>query len=285
MVDWVVIATIGGLSSMLAARTWWQRRQQRETASATGLAAAPDLTHVSTALQRTALWTLSDGGFEQRVVSSLVERGGTSSHGVYRDAAGHAGELLVTAFDLETLRERRGEWAWLPVEPPFRIGPVVSVCVCELDRSFPHMLFKYTGPGDELHDDDHIERLGHIAKNARDRLGVKRSYPAEMPGSFPAAPIDIALPDGWRVYATSSEYVTELVGRGMREILVSASRADLVIELIEDAIVLYPATLVVSGSEGFADFTSLAIMVADGVLGASRSLSLPSAPRGLDAPV
>lgn len=278
MVDWVVIATIGGLSSMLAARTWWQRRQQRETASATGLAAAPDLTHVSTALQRTALWTLSDGGFEQRVVSSLVERGGTSSHGVYRDAAGHAGELLVTAFDLETLRERRGEWAWLPVEPPFRIGPVVSVVVCEIDRQFPHVLLKRVGRGDDLEDDDHIERAASLTKLARDGLGIARAYAAELPPPLAPEPLELALPEGWRAYGKESARLAQLLGAGLGATLERAGRRDLVVELIDTIVVVYPAARDVVGADAFADLTSTALAIVDGVLAAAPRVS----PRGLE---
>src|SRR5204863_484516 len=81
-------------------------------------------------------WSLAEGGFEGRVVHGALSRG---RH-----------DLDVTAFDLETLRERRGEWAYLPVEPPFRIAGTVSIVVCEVDRAFPHVLFKRAGRGDDL---------------------------------------------------------------------------------------------------------------------------------------
>src|SRR5688572_12712884 len=149
----------------LAGRTVLRRSSQRAAANAAGLIPVADLSHLPTTLQRSALWTLTDGGFERRVVHGVVTRG--------------AHEIDVTAFDLESLRERRGEWAYLPLDRPFRIGGVVSVVVCEVDRAFPHVLLKRDGRGDDLVDDDHIERIGHIVKNARDRLGMPRSYPAE----------------------------------------------------------------------------------------------------------
>ncbi|HEV7554015.1 MAG TPA: hypothetical protein VGO00_01105 [Kofleriaceae bacterium] len=277
MLDWYVVAGIAGLTSILAARGAMRRKGQRDAAAATGLEPAPDLSHVSTALQRTALWNLSDGGFERRVVHDVVSRG-PGGEGVYRSSA--PSEIDVTAFDLETLRERRGEWAWLPVEPPFRIAGVVSVVICEVDRAFPHVLLKHSGPGDDLEDDDHIERFGHIAKNARDRLGLSRAYAAEMPGAFPDKPIDIELPAGWRAYSNAADYVRELMTNGLEAVLARADRGDLVIELREDIIVMYPAMLVVADAEGFKELTSLAILVTDGVLEASRSLSS----RGLSAP-
>src|ERR1700691_5172969 len=164
------------------------RKSQREAAAdASGLAVARDLTHLPATLQRTALWCLADGGFERRVVHGVVSHAGS--------------DVDVTAFDLETLRERRGEWAWLPVEPPFRIGGVVSVVVCELDRSFPHILFKHEGLGDRMRDDAWIERISHVAKNVRDRLGVARSYEAEMPKALPRAAVALELPAHWRAYS------------------------------------------------------------------------------------
>jgi hypothetical protein len=144
MPAWLFLGGIAAGASLLAGRGVYRRRQQRAAAEASGLEPVDDLTHVSAALQRTALWSLADGGFERRVVHGTVTRGGA--------------DVAVTAFDLETLRERRGEWAWLPVEPPFRIGGVVSVVVCELDRSLPHVLLKRAGSGDKLIDDDGIER-------------------------------------------------------------------------------------------------------------------------------
>ena len=63
-------------------------------------------------------------------------------------------DVDVTAFDMETLRERRGEWAWLPVEPPFRIGGLVSVVACETDCVFPHALFKHRAAATSSIDDD-----------------------------------------------------------------------------------------------------------------------------------
>ena len=280
MLDWYVVAGLAGLTSILAARGAMRRKSQRDAAAATGLEPAPDLSHVSTALQRTALWNLSDGGFERRVVHDVVSRGPGDRDGVYRKPGREASDIDVTAFDLETLRERRGEWAWLPVEPPFRIAGVVSVVICEVDRAFPHVLLKHSGPGDDLEDDDQIERFGHIAKNARDRLGLARAYAAEMPGVFPDKPVDVDLPSEWRVYTNAADYIRDLLANGLRDVLARADRGDLVIELREDIILLYPAMLAVADAEGLKDLTSLALLVADGVLEASHSLSS----RGVTAP-
>src|SRR5690348_12982874 len=165
----------GGLAAgatWLAGRWSWRRADQVAAADASGLEPAEDLTHLPAALQQTALWCLADGGFERRVVRGQLPR---ASAGV-----------AVTAFDLETLRERRGEWAYLPVEPPFRIAGVVSIVVCEVDRAFPHVLWKREGRGDDLLADDLVDRASSIAKLARGGLGMPSSYAAELPEALPA---------------------------------------------------------------------------------------------------
>jgi hypothetical protein len=219
---------------------------------------------VPAALQRTALWVLADGGFERRVVHGRLARTG--------------GDVAITAFDLETLRERRGEWAFLPVEPPFRIGGVVSVVVCEIDRQFPHVLLKRAGRGDELTDDDLVERLRHVAKAARDSLGVARSYPSELPAALAASPLATALPTGWRAYTRAPELVELLLGAGLRATLEAANRRDLVIELLDQLVVVYPAARDVVGPDAFADLTTTALQIVDGVLAASP----PVTPRGIE---
>ncbi|MDB4959044.1 MAG: hypothetical protein JWO36_6613 [Myxococcales bacterium] len=263
MPAWFFIGGLAAGAALLAGRGMFRRSNQVAAASASGLAPAYDLSHVSTALQKTALWCLADGGFERRVVHGAIAREG--------------GDIDVTAFDLETLRERRGEWAYLPVEPPFRIGGVVSVVVCEIDREFPHILLKRVGKGDELEDDNWIERGGHIAKNLRDRLGLGRSYPAEMPDALPPKPIEVMLPAHWRAYSHERGRVAELVAAGLHATLEKAGRRDLVIELIGSIVVVYPAARDVVGSDAFADLTSTALAIVDGIRVSSLS------PRGLES--
>ncbi len=241
-----------------------RRGHQTAAANAAGLIPVRDLTHLPEALQRTALWTLSDGGFERRVVHGVLSR---KTH-----------DIDVTAFDLETLRERRGEWAWLPLDRPFRIGPVISVVACEVDRMFPHLLLKRSGGGDELDDDNLIERTGHIAKMARDGLGLARSYPAEMPKTLATTELGVALPEQWRAYAKDAAALTDLVGSGFAAILEQAGRRDLVIELLDTLILVYPAARDVVGPDALADLTATAIAITDGLLASSPALS----PRGVE---
>jgi hypothetical protein len=264
MPAWSLFVLLGGGLAFLAGRGVHRRSHQNAAANAAGLIPVRDLTHLPQALQRTALWTLSDGGFERRVVHGVLSR---KTH-----------DIDVTAFDLETLRERRGEWAWLPLDQPFRIGPVISVVACEVDRVFPHLLLKRSGGGDDLEDDNLIERTGHIAKMARDGLGLARAYPAELPKTLPAAELGIALPAQWRAYGKDAAALTELVGGGFAATLEHAGRRDLVIELLDTLILVYPAARDVVGPDALADLTATAIAITDGLLASSPALS----PRGVE---
>jgi hypothetical protein len=264
MPAWSIFAILGAGAAFLASRGVFRKGSQSAAANAAGLSPAPDLTHLTEALQRTALWTLSDGGFEQRVVHGVLSR---NTH-----------DIDVTAFDLETLRERRGEWAYLPVDRPFRIGGLVSVVACEVDRAFPHLLLKRAGVGDDLDGDTAVDRASHIAKVARAGFGMAQSYPAELPKTLSPAALTPALPDQWRAYGDPG-VLAELLASGFAATLEKAGRRDLVIELLDTLILVYPAARDVIGADSFADLTATALAVTDGVLAASRPIS----PRGIES--
>lgn len=249
--DWLFIGGAAGALSLLAGRGLYRRAHQESAAKSAGLAPIDDLTHLPVALQNTALWMMADGGFEQRVVHGQLSR--------------PTGDVEITAFDLETLRERRGEWAWLPVEPPFRIAATVSVAVCRVARAFPHALMKHAGVGDELRDDDLADRATKITKLARDGLRLPRSYASELPNFGTKPTMDV--PDGWRGYS-----------HALYPRLPLPARRDLVVELLADLIVVYPAARVVAGPDAFADLTELALSITDIVLEATPQLS----PRGVE---
>ena len=262
---WLFLGGVAAALAFLASRGVVRRKNQEAAANASGLIAVRDLSHLPPSLQRSALWTLADGGFEQRVVHGVVPR--------LRE------DTDVTAFDLETLREKRGEWAYLPVDPPFRIGGVVSVVICEIDRDFPHYVLKRAGLGDALIDDDMMERTGHVAKLARDSLGLARSYPAELPGALVPQPLAVAVPEHWRAYGPTDGPLGELLANGLAEALRKAIRRDLVVELIGGLVICYPAAREAAGGDALAELTELALIVVDGVLAASPRIS----PRGIEA--
>jgi hypothetical protein len=258
-VDWQIFAILGGGAAALAGTSLLGRKRQDAVASSSELQPVHDLSHLPQALQRTALWTLSDGGFERRAVHGIVHRAGA--------------DLAVTAFDLLTLREHRGEWAYLPIEPPFRIAGTVSVVACELDRAFPHLLLKRAGRGDLMLDDSLDERLASVTKLARDGLGLARSYAAELPATLSATPLDIAIPEHWRAYGTLDPALhTEPFHRALER----AGRRDLVVELIDTLLVAYPAAREVAGADPFADLISDTLDIADAI----RASTLT--PRGVE---
>jgi hypothetical protein len=261
--DWYLLGGLAAGFAFLVSRGSFRRRSQEAAADASGLVPVGGLGHLPVSLQRSALWALAEGGFEGRVVHGALSRG---KH-----------DLEVTAFDLETLRERRGEWAYLPVEPPFRIAGTLSIVVCEVDRAFPHVLFKREGRGDDLDDDDLIDRASSIAKLARGGLGMPSSYAAEMPRTLAATALDVRLPEHWRVYGDHTA-VADLLGGGFGATLDTAGRRDLVIELIDGLVIIYPAARDVVGADAFADLTATALAIVDGVLASSPALS----PRGIE---
>ncbi len=262
---WYFASFLAVGAAALVGRGVFRKRSQDAAARAAGLVPIADLTHVPGELQRSALWLLSDGGFERRVAHGVIARG--------------AHDIDVTAFDLETLRERRGEWAYLAVEPPFRIGGLVSVVVCQIDRDLGHVLLKRAGHGDELTDDSWFERTASVHKLARDGLGIARSYAADPPSSLSKVQVAVALPARWRAYSADAEQLGAMLAGGFAATLAQAGRRDLVIELIGSLVLVYPASHDVVGADAFADLTETALAIADSVVASTR----PQSPRGVEA--
>lgn len=262
--DWSLLAILGGGAAVLA----WQRRNDRqhrdERELTTGLAPASDLTHLPSGLSGTALWTLSDGGFESRVLR------GTLSQGIV--------DTEITAFDLLTLRERRGEWAFLPVQRPFRIRGVVTVVVCELPGPMPHLLCKRDGRGDDLAPDDRLERESSLAKSARSRLGLPHHHPAELPPGLRGALAPTTVAQSWRAYVGDEVHYALLLRAGLREALAGVQLRDLVIEVVDHVLVAYPATRDALSNDGFTELCHAAVRVTAAIKSAHET-----SPSGRDA--
>ena len=246
---WYFASLLAAGAAALAGRGVYRRRQQAASARAAGLVPVADLTHVPRALQASVLWLLADGGFERRVAHGVIARGSY--------------DIDVTAFDLETLRSRRGEWAYLPVDPPFRIGDRVSVVACELDRSFPHLLLKRTGRGDKLHDDGLGEIATSLTRVAREALRVGRSSPSDLPPALAPEPLALELPEHWRAYGQDVDPL--LRHSAFRGALAQTHRRDLVIELIESLLLVYPAARPVAGADPLADLVTSALALVDAI--------------------
>lgn len=259
--DWLIYGILAGGGAALAGTSLLRRTRQDALAHAAELEPIGDLTHLPASLQRTALWAISDGGFERRAVHGTMRREGA--------------DVAVTAFDLETLRSRRGEWAYLPVDPPFRLGDVVSVVACELDRTFPHLLLKRTGRGDKLHDDDLGEIATSLTRLAREALRAGRSTEAELPAGLASTPLEVELPEHWRAYGRDVDPL--LRHAAFRGALAQTHRRDLVVELIDSLMIVYPAARAIAGADPFADLVSSALALVDAIRVAVVT------PRGVDA--
>ncbi|MEZ4360599.1 MAG: hypothetical protein R3B48_10475 [Kofleriaceae bacterium] len=242
--DWSFLAILGGGAAVLAWRRRAARKDQEDRGASRGLRAAPDLTHLPSGLGASALWRLSDGGFESRVLRGTIS-----------DAAA---DTEVTAFDLETLRERRGEWAFLPVERPFRIRGAVTVAVCEVPGPLPHVLCKREGRGDELLAEDWIERGASVAKLARGALGLPHHHAAELPPGLSLQPREVPGAAGWRAYAGDDVLLRELLGGGLGAALGKIQLRDLVIEVVDRVLVAYPATRDALSIDGFVELCEAA---------------------------
>jgi len=256
----VTLAMLAGGGAVLVGNWLFRRSRQTAVAVASGLEPIDDISHLPESLQHTALWAIAEGGFERRAVHGTVEREG--------------GDIEVTAFDLETLRSRRGEWAYLPVEPPFRLGDVVSVVACDLDRAFPHLLLKRTGRGDRLHDDDLGEIATSLTRIAREALRVGRNHPADLPATLPPIALEVELPEQWRAYGRDIDPL--LRHTAFRAALAATHRRDLVIELIDSLMIVYPAARAIIGADPFADLISSALALGDAIRVAVLS------PRGVE---
>ena len=75
----------------------------------------------------------------------------------------------------------------------------------------------------------------------------------------PAA-LDVKLPEHWRVYGDRG-VVDALVSGGFSATLARAGRRDLVIELLDSLVIVYPAASDVVGTDAFADLTTTALEI------------------------
>jgi hypothetical protein len=246
--DWSFFAFLAGGIGILLWRNRNEAMQRDERGDAMGLAPARDLTHLPEGLAASALWRLSDGGFERRLLRGTISRG--------------PADVEVTSFDLETLRERRGEWAFLPVEQPFRIRGVVTVVVCELPGPLPHLVLKRQGRGDELNPDDWLERETSMTKGTRTLLGLPMQHAAELPEGLATVARPVSGAPDWRAYVGDEVLFQELLRGGLGEVLGKLELRDLVLEVVGHLLVAYPATRDALGLAGFRELCAAAASAA-----------------------
>lgn len=253
--DWSFLALLAGGLGIWAWRARRDDGERDERGERTGLSPARDLSHLPEGLTGSALWQLCDGGFERRVLRGAMAE----------VALGGPSDIEVTAFDLETLRERRGEWAYLPVDRPFRIRGVVTVAVCELPGPLPHVLCKRDGRGDDLRPDDWLERETNVAKATRDALGLAHRQEAELPPGLAVSAREVPGVTGWRAYAKDEVLFGALMRGGLAEVLADVELRDLVVELVGHCLIAYPATRDALGAQSFAELCGAAVRAAAAV--------------------
>jgi hypothetical protein len=221
------LVLVGGGFAALAAGAIMRRRARDEAAEATGLLPA-DLSHLPAVLRETVLWKMCDGGFESGVLAGELHRGTV--------------DVEVTAFELETLRERRGEWAYLPIDQPFRVDGKLRVVVFRLPRVFPHLVLKRKGDADLLPKRTPFEVLATPTAAARMLLGLGEGVESERPDGVPFDRLDAPrLPELWRAYGTDAVFLTEMLREPLVSTLAEEGSPDQVIELLGDMVVVYHA--------------------------------------------
>ncbi|MDX2093339.1 MAG: hypothetical protein SFX73_36180 [Kofleriaceae bacterium] len=119
--------------------------------------------------------------------------------------------------------------------------------------------------------------MSHVAKAARVSLGLAHAFPAELPPALGKTALANALPPHWRAYG-DGEQLGELIAGGLATALEHADRRDLVVEILEDVVVVYPAANEVGGADALADLSATALAITDSVLATTR----PVSPRGVE---
>ncbi len=135
-VDWMFWSFIAAGAGVLALAARQRAAATAARSTRLGMTARPDLTEVPSELQRTALWTLTEGGTERGVVGGVLS------------LAAH--DVEITCFDLAEHRRLRLEWAWLDVATPFRLHTPLTIVACRIPRQLPHLLIKRAGPADTI---------------------------------------------------------------------------------------------------------------------------------------
>jgi hypothetical protein len=280
-VDWLFFTVMGGGLGVLAAAARRRAATTRRRIARLGMSPRPDLIRVPVELQHTALWALSLGGTERSVVGGRLS------------LAAH--DVDVTCFDLEDLRRKGLEWAWLDVATPFRLHTPLSVVACTLPRALPHVLVKRAGPADRIEPRAHEaggRPLGHagdgalvelvatgLAARAAQRLVEMRPFAVPPPATLGADTADVPLEPGWRAWidpaaGDDARHVLAALGH---ELDASARDRELVIETKGPLLVAYVASGGPLAEDALEDLVDAAATACDRVLAATPDLD----PRGV----
>jgi hypothetical protein len=280
-VDWLFFAVMGGGLGVLAAAARRRAATTRRRIARLGMSPRADLTRVPVELQHTALWTLCEGGTERSVVGGRLS------------LAAH--DVDVTCFDLEDLRRKAFEWAWLDVATPFRLHTPLSVVACTLPRTLPHVLVKRAGPADRIEpragetggrplasaaDGVLVEVIASgVAARAAARLVEMRPFAVEPPATLARDTTDVPLEPGWRAWSDPSagdaaRHLLAALGAGLED---TAHDRELVIETRGPLLVAYVASGGPLAAHALEDLVDAAALACERVLAATPDLD----PRGV----
>jgi len=280
-VDWLFFAIMGGGVGVLAAAARQRAIATRRRTARLGMSARPDLVRVPSELQRTALWAITEGGTERSVVGGALS---LATH-----------DVDVTCFDLEDLRRKRFEWAWLDVAAPFRLHTPLSVVACTVPRALPHLLIKRAGPADRIEPREHEQArrapgaaapgdlidavTTGLASRAALALADFRSSGEPPPPTLARDTLDAPLPDGWRAWAGAdptdeTRRLVTAIGDGLEH---DARDRELVVETLGPLVVVYVASGGPLGEGALEDLVDAAVGACERVLAATPDLG----PRGV----
>jgi hypothetical protein len=273
-VDWGFYALIAGGFGLLGLGARRRAATTERRTARLGLGPRPDLTHVPVELQQTVLWTLCDGGTERSVIGGRVEVPG--------------GEVDVTCFDLEDLRHKRMEWAWLEVAPPFRLHTPLTVVVCALPRALPHLLVKRAGPADRIEPRDSerpvrvhagaagaVDLVGAVTTGLATRAALKvieaRSTPEPPPPSLAREALRGLADAPWHVWAGADpgEAARRLATALITGLERDSHGREWVIETLGPALVAYVASGGPLGEAGLEELVDLVAGACERVLAAT----------------
>jgi len=290
--DWMFLALLGGGFGLLALGARRRAAVTRRRSARLGMTARPDLSRVPAELQRTVLWSLCEGGTERSVVGGRLS---LATH-----------DLDVTCFDLEDLRAKRFEWAWLDVEAPFRLHTPLTVVACTVSLTLPHLLLKRSGPADRIEPREHERpsaahavagsRAAAAASAAGDlfdavttglatraalTLADSRCAAEQPPSTLSRDTLEVAIDGPWRAWAGPGDSPEDarLVSALADGLERDAHGGEYVVETLGPLIVVYAASGGPRSEHGLEEQVELAVGVCERALLAVPDLR----PRGVGA--
>jgi hypothetical protein len=290
-VDWLFLALMAGGLGSLAIGARRRAAGTGRRSARLGMTPRADLTRIPAEMQRTVLWTLCDGGTERSVVGGRLSLA--------------AQDIDVTCFDLEDLRRKRFQWAWLDVAAPFRLHTPLTVVACTVPRRLPHLLIKRAGPADRIEPRDHERSesrtalvttrgaavagaAGDLLDAATTGLATRAAFKLVEFGNAAEAPprtlardtLAVEIDGPWRAWAgpDAGEDIRRLVAALGHGLEIDARDRELVVETLGPLVLAYAASGGPLAEGDIEDLVDAAVGVCERALAATPDLG----PRGVE---